>query len=186
MVKVVASTLALKVTPDVLSVIVTAPAALDPISPSVTKPPASRIVRPPLASTKEPNPIVAPAVAPESKVNALVALVTAPTFNIPDAWFPVSSTVVPASVTAPKSICVLVVLIVPDKVTVLGKSAPPFPSVDNPPAKVRVSPPLPKVSVPSFKKFVSPAASKVDELITTLYASLPALLTVNPVVMSTS
>ena len=114
---------------------------------------------------------------------------TAPTmmFASPVAEFPsLLRMVSEPKVTPPRFICVPAVWMVPDKVTVLGKSAPPFPSVDNPPAKVRVSPPLPKVSVPSFKKFVSPAASKVDELITTLYASLPALLTVNPVVMSTS
>ena len=112
-VNVVESTLPVKVTPAWLSVIVTAPAALDPTSPIVARPPASRIVKPPDKFTIEVNPIVAPAVDPESSIKANPLLVTAPTLIVPVAAFPVSNSTAPVRVTPAKVIASSVVTFTP-------------------------------------------------------------------------
>ena len=100
----VALTVLLKVTPEVLSVIINAPAVPDPSAPIVARPPASKIVRPPDKSAIVPMLMVAPAVEPESNVRLFPPLVTAPTFNKPAALFPVSNVVAAVRVTAPRSI----------------------------------------------------------------------------------
>lgn len=133
----VALTVLLKVTPEVLSVIVNAPAVPDPSAPIVARPPASRMVNPPAKLAMEVRPIVAPAVEPESNVRLFPPLVTAPTFNTPTAELPVSSIVAAVRVTAPRSIGVSVVLIVPAKLTLDGLVT--LPVVANPPTKVSSS-----------------------------------------------
>ena len=100
----VALTVLLKVTPEVLSVIVNAPAVPDPSAPIVARPPASRRVRPPDKSAIVPMLMVAPAVEPESNVRLFPPLVTVPTFNTPTAELPVSNVVAAVRVTAPRSI----------------------------------------------------------------------------------
>ena len=101
---VVAFTVEPKVTPEVLSVIVNAPAVPDPNAPIVARPPASRRVRPPDKSAIVPMLMVAPAVEPESNVRLFPPLVTVPTFNTPTAELPVSNVVAAVRVTAPRSI----------------------------------------------------------------------------------
>ena len=113
---VVAFTVEPKVTPEVLSVIVNAPAVPDPNAPIVARPPASRMVRPPDKSAIVPMLMVAPAVEPESNVKLSLVAVTFPTTIVPVAALAVSKVTAEPNVTAPKFIAVPTVLIAPFKV----------------------------------------------------------------------
>ena len=168
---VVESTLPVKVTPAWLSVIVTAPAALDPTSPIVARPPASRIVKPPDKSTIEVNVIVAPAVDPESSVKANPPLVTAPTLIVPKAVFPVSNSTAAVRVTPAKVIASPVVVTFTPRLAALAtvnallklESAPE--NVTPVPPAVRVVMPVitPPLVTPSTVMVPAPAAVMFNE-----------------------
>ena len=148
---VVAFTVEPKVTPEVLSVIVNAPAVPDPSAPIVARPPASRIVKPPDKSAIVPMLIVAPAVEPESNVKLSLVAVTFPTIIVPAAALPVSKVTAEPNTTVPKLIAVSTVVIVPFKV--LEELA----VANNPPVNVVVNPAPPIVTAPVFRKLVAPA-----------------------------